>query len=103
MFHFTVTKGTEIEGWSSRRIDKEMLSEHLSPPSKDSYLITCGPPGMMDEVTKILSQLQDKENLKNKEWKNTNLYHMGGKNNPTQMVVKENAIGKIYKWNPYVV
>jgi len=57
MFHFTVTKGTEIEGWSSRRIDKEMLSEHLSPPSKDSYLITCGPPGMMDEVTKILTQL----------------------------------------------
>ncbi|GAA5907038.1 hypothetical protein JCM5296_006574 [Sporobolomyces johnsonii] len=50
--HLVLSKGPEDWPFSKGRINKQMLAEHLPPPSEDSLVLICGPDPMINEIVK---------------------------------------------------
>lgn len=50
LYH-TLTRAA-AEGWPQGRVDDEMMSMHLPPPSSENLVLACGPPAMIDETVK---------------------------------------------------
>ena len=92
--HFTVTQSKEpVEGWSQRRIDDDMIKNHLEAPANNSarsYVLVCGPSAFSDKAKMILSNL---------DYKYSTLLGMPNKypEAPT------NVLGKLHRKSPHTI
>jgi len=93
--HFTVTQVKEgaPDDWSARRIDEQMIKEHLVKPTMtdaSNYVLVCGPSGQMKKAKEVLNSL------------NFNYKTLLGAPNKYPLA-PTNCLGRLWRYNNFIV